>query len=221
MDNYVITIARGFGSGGKQVGLELSRDLGIPCYESQILALASEYSGLSKRWFVKADEKLPLPYSFLPKLKSTPSTDHLLTPQDRKFTSAKNLFNIQIKIIRELAETESCIIVGKCANYFLRDLNNVISVYIEAPRAYCLANIMKKLDATEEEAHRLITETDKYRAAYFKYYTKGRLWTDPVLYDMTLNSERVGVEKCVELIKAYIKIKFAENTLPEQGPLGT
>jgi len=209
MDNYVITIARGFGSGGKQVGLALSRDLGIPCYESQILALASEYSGLNKRWFVKADEKLPLPYSFLPKLKSTPSTDHLITPQDRKFTSAKNLFNIQTKIIRELAEKESCIIIGKCANYLLRDLNNVISVYIEAPRAYCLANIMKKFNATEEEAHRLITETDKYRAAYFRYYTRGRVWTDPVLYDMTLNSERVGVDKCVELIKAYIKIKFA------------
>jgi len=209
MNNYVITIARGFGSGGKQVGLALSRDLGIHCYESQILTLASEYSGINKSKFVKVDEKLPLPFSFLPRLKDTPSTDHIMTPQDKKFTSAKNLFNIQTKIIRELAEKESCIIIGKCANYVLRDLNNVISVYIEAPRAYCLANVMEKMDATEEEAHRLITETDRYRAAYFKYYTRGRVWTDPVLYDMTLNSERVGIEKCVELIKEYIKIKFS------------
>jgi len=210
MKNYVITIARGFGSGGKQVGLALSRDLGIPCYESQILALASEYSGINKSRFVKVDEKLPLPFSFLPRLKDTPSTDHIMTPQDKRFTSAKNLFNIQTKIIRELAEKESCIIIGKCANYVLRDFNNVISVYIEAPRAYCLANVMEKMDATEEEAHRLITETDRYRAAYFKYYTRGRNWTDPVLYDMTLNTDRVGIEKCVELIKAYIKIKFSE-----------
>jgi hypothetical protein len=210
MDNFVITIARGFGSGGKQVGLMLSHDLGIPCYESQILALASEYSGINKTRFVKVDEKLPLTFSFLPKLKSTPSTDHIMTPQEKRFTSAKNLFNIQTKIIRELAEKESCIIIGKCANYILRDLNNVISVYIEAPRAYCLANVMDKMDATEEEAHRLITETDRYRAAYFKYYTRGRTWTDPVLYDMTLNSERVGIDKCVKLIKEYIKIKFAE-----------
>jgi len=208
MDNFVITIARGFGSGGKQIGLALSRDLGIPCYESQILALASEYSGINKKWFVKADEKLPLPITFLPKLKSAANIDHLMTPQDRKFTSANNLFNIQTKIIRELAEKESCIIIGKCANYILRDRSNVISVYVEAPRAYCLANVMEKLDATDEEAHRLITETDKYRAAYFKYYTRGRNWTDPVLYDMTLNSERVGIDKCVELIKAYIPIKF-------------
>jgi hypothetical protein len=209
MNNYVITIARGFGSGGKQVGLELSRDLGIYCYESQILTLASEYSGINKSKFVKVDEKLPLPFSFLPRLKDTPSTDHIMTPQDKRFTSAKNLFNIQTKIIRELAEKESCIIIGKCANYVLRDFKNVISVYIEAPRAYCLANVMEKLDATEEEAHRLITETDRYRAAYFKYYTRGRVWTDPVLYDMTLNSERVGIQKCVQLIKEYIKIKFS------------
>ena len=209
MNNYVITIARGFGSGGKQVGLALSRDLGIPCFESQILTLASEYSGINKNRFVKVDEKLPLPFSFLPRLKDTPNTDHIVTPQDRKFTSAKNLFNIQTKIIRELAEKESCIIIGKCANYVLRDLNNVISVYIEAPRAYCLKNIMDKMGATEEEAHRLISETDRYRAAYFKYYTKGRTWTDPVLYDMTLNSERIGIKKCVELIKEYIKIKFS------------
>jgi len=207
MDNYVITIARGFGSGGKQVGLALSRDLGIPCYESQILALASEYSGLNEKYFVKVDEKLPI--TFLHKLKASDNIDHIMTPQDRKFTSANNLFNIQKKIIRELAEKESCIIIGKCANYILRDLENVVSVYIEAPRAYCLANVMKKLDATEEEAHRLITATDKYRAAYFKYYTKGRVWTDPVLYDMTLNSERVGIDKCVELIKEYKKIKFS------------
>jgi len=210
MNNYVITIARGFGSGGKQVGLALSRDLGIPCYESQILALASEYSGINQNKFVKVDEKLPLPLSFLPKLKGAPNTDHLMTPQDKKFVSAKNLFNIQTKIIRELAEKESCIIIGKCANFILRDLKNVISVYIEAPRAYCLANVMEKMDATEEEANRLITETDKYRAAYFKYYTRGRVWTDPVLYDMTLNSERVGIEKCVKLIKEYINIKFSD-----------
>jgi cytidylate kinase len=206
MDNYVITIARGFGSGGKQIGLALSKDLGIPCYESQILALAAEYSGINKKMFVKVDEKLP--FSFLPRLKSTPNTDHIVMPTDSKFFAANNLFNIQTKIIRELAEKESCIIIGKCANYLLRDLKNVISVYIEAPRAYCVKNVMEKLDVPEFEAHRIIKDTDRYRAAYFKYYTGGRIWTDPVLYDMTLNSERVGAEKCVELIKNYIKIKF-------------
>jgi cytidylate kinase len=215
MNTYVITIARGFGSGGKQIGLALSKDLGIPCYESQILALASEYSGINKKMFVKVDEKLP--FSFLYKLKAAPNKDDIVMPTDKKFFAANNLFRIQTKIIRELAEKESCIIIGKCANYVLRDMPNIISVYIEAPRAYCVKNVMDKLDVPEFEAHRLIKDTDRYRAAYFKHYTGGRTWTDPVLYDMTLNSERVGRDKCVELIKEYIKIKFPKKSLRPEG----
>jgi cytidylate kinase len=208
MNNYVITIARGFGSGGKQIGLTLSRELKIPCYESQILSMASEYSGISIKKFAQADEKLK-GSGFLQGLKATPNTDHIVSPSERKFISDDNLFSIQTRIIRELAKNESCIIIGKCANYILRDLNNVISVYIEAPRAYCLLRVMEKLGVTEDEAHKLIAKTDKYRADYFHHYTGGRVWTDPVLYDITLNSERVGNDKCVKLIKEYIKIKFA------------
>jgi cytidylate kinase len=206
MSHYVITIARGFGSGGKQIGLALSRELGIPCYESQILSLASEYSGISKDKFVQADEKLR--GGLLQKLKSAPNIDHILTPSDKKFVSDDNLFSIQTNIIRLLVLNESCIIIGKCANYVLRDFNNIISVYIEAPRASCLASVTEKFGISEEEAHELIEKTDKYRAEYFRYYTGGRIWTDPVLYDMTLNSYRIGREKCVELIKEYVKIKF-------------
>jgi len=211
MSNYVITIARGFGSGGKQVGISLSEKLGIPCYESQILALASEYSGIDKKKFVNVDEKLP--GGALQKLKSAKNVDHIMTPTDKKFFSADNLFKIQEKIIIELAQNESCVIIGKCANWLLRDFKNVISVYIEAPRAFCLANVMYKLDATEEEARRLIVETDKYRADYFKHYTKGRVWTDPVLYDMTLNSQRIGPDNCVKLIMDYVKIKFPDISI--------
>jgi cytidylate kinase len=208
MDNYIITIARGFGSGGKQIALELSRELNIPCYESQILSMASEFSGISIKKFVQVDEKLR-GAGFLQGLKAAPNVDHIVSPSDKKFVSDNNLFSIQTRIIRELAGKESCVIIGKCANYILRDLNNVMSVYIEAPRAYCLRKVMDKLGVTEEEAHKLIAKTDKYRADYFHHYTGGRVWTDPVLYDMTLNSERVGNEKCVQLIKAYAKIKFA------------
>jgi cytidylate kinase len=208
MNNYVITIARGFGSGGKQIGLELSRELKIPCYESQILSMASEYSGISIKKFGQVDEKLRGP-GFLQGLKSSPNTDDVVSPSEKKFISDNNLFTIQTRIIRELADRESCIIIGKCANYILRDRNNVISVYIEAPRAYCLRRVMEKLGVSEDEAHKLIAKTDKYRADYFHHYTGGRVWTDPVLYDLTLNSERIGSAQCVKLIKEYIKIKFA------------
>jgi cytidylate kinase len=208
-NNYVITIARGFGSGGKQVGLALSRELGIPCYESQILSMASDYSGISKDRFALVDEKLR-GMNLLQRLRAAPNIDHVVTPAEKKFISDDNLFSIQTKVIRELAAKESCVIIGKCANYILRDAHNVVSVYIEAPRAHCLKNIMEKLGVAEEEAHALIAKTDKYRADYFRYYTGGRVWTDPVLYDMTLNSERIGREKCVALIKSYVRIKFGE-----------
>jgi cytidylate kinase len=207
MQNYVVTIARGFGSGGKQVGLALAERLGIPCYWSQILSMASDVSGISKESFTLVDEKLR-GASLIKRLKSAPNTDRVVAPSDKKFVSDDNLFSIQAQVIKELAKTESCVILGKCANYILRDYDNVASVYIEAPRKACLKSVMDKLGVTEEEGNRLIAKTDKYRADYFKYYTGGRSWTDPVLYDMTLNSDRVGRDKCVDVIADYLKIKL-------------
>lgn len=218
VQNFVITLARGFGSGGKQIGLLLSQAFGIPCYESQILSMASEYSGISKEKFAMVDEKLQGSW-LIKKLKDAPNIDHIVMPSDKKFVSDDNLFSIQTKVIRELAATESCIIIGKCANFILRDLPNVLSVYVEAPRAYCLKRIMEKLGVTEKEAHALISKTDKYRADYFKYYTGGRTWTDPVLYDITLNTDRLGLDKCVSLIQELVRIKFAlpsdERPMPD------
>ena len=134
MDNYVITIARGFGSGGKQIGLDLSKRLGIPCYESQILNMASNYSGINKDLFFQVDEKLR-GYHLIKRLMKAPASDDIVEPTERSFISDVNLYNIQAKIIRELGKNQSCIIIGKCANHLLRDYDNVVSVYIEAPRA--------------------------------------------------------------------------------------
>lgn len=95
----------------------------------------------------------------------------------------------------------------------LRDCDNVISIYIEAPRAACVDSIMDKLGVTEPEAHKLIEKTDKYRADYYKYYTQGGYWTNPVNYDMTLNSARIGREKCVDVIVDYMNIKWERRGL--------
>jgi len=205
VDNYIITIARGFGSGGKRIGVDLGLELGIPCYESQILSMASEYSGINKDRFVEVDERLR---SFTSKLKLAPTTNFVLEPTDRNFVSDDNLFNIQVAIMEQLAHTESCIIVGKCANWVLRHYRNVLSVYIEAPRDVCVRSVMERLGVGLDEANRLIERTDRYRADYFKHYTKGRDWTDPVLYDMTLNSGRIAAEDCVELIAHYARRRF-------------
>ena len=216
MDNFVITIARGFGSGGKQIGLALSKQLGIACYESQILSMASNYSGINKDLFFQVDEKLR-GYHLIKRLMKSANKDDIVEPTDKSFISDVNLYNIQAKIIKELAKQQSCIIIGKCANHLLRDYENTVSVYIEAPRAFCVKNVIERLGVTEEEAHRMIYQTDRYRADYYKYYTGGETWTNPVLYDMTLNSDRMGMDKCTELIIQYLKIKLGEDILDKKG----
>lgn len=202
----MITIARGFGSGGRRIGQMLGAELGIPCYESQILSRASEYSGLNRSLFIEVDEKLK-GRGFLSKLKLAPSHDDVLEPTEKRFVSDDNLFNIQVAIMKELALTESCIIVGKAANWILRTYPNVISAYIEAPREDCLRTVRARLGVSEAEAEQMIEKTDRYRADYFKHYTKGRIWTDPVLYDITLNSAKVGYENSVALIKEYARLR--------------
>ena len=134
--------------------------------------------------------------------------NYIAQPEDADFISDDVLFHLQMQIIRHLAETQSCIIIGKCADFVLRDYTNVISVYIEAPRRYCLRSVKEKLNVTDSKAAKMIEKTDKYRAEYYKYYTGGNYWTNPVNYDLTLNSERVGRERCVDIIENYVKMKF-------------
>lgn len=204
---YVITIARGFGSGGKEISLKLAKKLGIPCYYSQILQMASDYSGINKDYFIRADEKLT-ESPIVRMLNKTPNRDRIVEPTEKDFTSDVNLYNIQSMIIKELAKTQSCVIIGKCANDILKDYENVVSVYIEAPRAFCAARVMQDFGCTREEADHMIHHTDKYRSDYYKYYTGGKTWTDPVAYDMTLNSARVTPDGCVDTIISYTERKL-------------
>ena len=202
---FVITIARGFGSGGKEIGHAVAKKLGINCYEHSILTLASQMSGLDRSHFAKADEKILKP-SFIHSIKETFSPE-----PEAHFVSNDELFSYEAQIMRGLASSESCVIVGKAADYVLRDLDNVFSFYIEAPRSFCLENVMRKMDVTEEEANELITKTDKTRAEFYKYVTKGNYWTNPVNYDMTLNSAKIGKDKCVEVIANYVRMMTEEQ----------
>lgn len=206
MENIVITIARGFGSGGKEIGSLLAERLNIPCYESRILTLASQLSGLDEELFSEVNEKIrgnkfSRLLSGLPRAK-TPK------PADASFVSDERLFEFQKQIITNLAKSESCVIVGKCADWILKDYDNVISVYIEAPRAYCIKRIVEKMGVSEETAQKSIITTDKYRADYYKHYTEGNYWTNPINYDLTINSARVGIENAVDLLIHYIERKM-------------
>ena len=206
MGNYVVTFARGFGSGGKEIASKLAKELGIHCYENRILTLASQLSGLSEQLFKEVNEKIRTNGGFSSFMRGLPRARHYIA-RNEKFVSDDALFQYQKQIIENLAETESCVIVGKCADWILRGMENVVSVYIEAPRAFCLERTMKNMGVTKEVAAATITHTDKYRAYYYAHYTHGNYWTNPVNYDMTLNSERVGVENCVKVIKHYMQIK--------------
>ncbi len=205
--NYVITVARGFGSGGKEIAIKLAKELGIHSYENKILTLASQLSGLDETTFSEVNEKIRETGNFSTFLNMLPKTKQYLS-RNEKFVSDEKLFDYQRQIIENLAQTESCVIVGKCADWILRGNPNVISVYIEAPRAFCLERTMKHMKVDRAVANQTITATDKFRAEYYACYTHGQYWTNPVNYDLTLNSERVGIDNCVAVIKDYVKIKL-------------
>lgn len=205
MSNYVITIARQYGSGGRTIGAMLSEKLGIPYYDRDLLKLASEESGINEALFANADEKVKGTNLF--KAAKKVYGGELIPPESDDFTSNDNLFNYQAKIIRELAATESCIIIGRCADFVLKDEENVLSVFIHAPKEYCLKQAGKKLNMTERELEKFIQKTDKYRADYYRYHT-GREWTDARNYDLCLDSSKLGYERCVQEIMAYRNVRM-------------
>ena len=208
MKKVVITIARQYGSGGKTIGEMLAKELGIPYYDKDLMRLASEDSGINEALFVKADEKVKNTRLF--KIARNTYHGELISPESDDFVSNDNLFNYQAKIIKQLAKEESCVIIGRCADYILQDYDNVLSVFVHAPREFCMEQAKKKLSMSDKEIERYIAKTDKRRADYYEYHT-GRSWTDARNYDLCLDSSKLGFERCVEEIKAYMKVRFEEE----------
>ena len=192
MNNVVITIARQYGSGGRTIGEMLAKKLNVHYYDKELMKLASDDSGINEALFVNADEKVKNTSLF--HIAKKEYHGELIPPESDDFTSTDNLFNYQAKIIRDLAKEESCVIIGRCADYVLKDYPNVLSVFIHAPK----------------ELERFINKTDKHRAEYYKYHT-GREWTDARNYDLCLDSSKLGYERCVDEIISYMKIRFPEN----------
>lgn len=208
MKNVVITISRQYGSGGRTVGEMLAKKLEIPYYDKELLKLASEESGINEALFANADERVK--NSKLFRIAKSAYNGELITPDSDDFTSNDNLFNYQARIIRKLAEEESCVIMGRCADYVLKDYPNVISVFVHAPKEYCMEQAAKKHSMSERELERFIEKTDKQRAEYYRYHT-GREWTDARNYDLCLDSSKLGYDRCVNEIIAYRDVRFAND----------
>ncbi|MDO5338070.1 MAG: cytidylate kinase-like family protein [Eubacteriales bacterium] len=210
MSNFVITIARQYGSGGRTIGQMFADKMGISFYDKDIIRRTSDESGVNIQLFHKVDENSTglKTGGFLSKAKGL-YTGNVISPSSRDFTSDDNLFNLQAQTIKHLAEEEACVIIGRCSNYILRDYPHVLSVFIHASMDYRLEKAAGKLSMTEKEIVKFLQKDDKRKEDFSMRYT-GKRWTDATGYDLCLDSSKLGYDKCVEEIEAYLKIRFPE-----------
>ena len=209
MDNtiskkFIVTIARGYGSGGRTIGKMLADRLGVKFYDKDLIRMASDVSGINESLFGQSDEKTKSGVFGKPGVYK----GEVIAPGKSGFISEENLFNYQAMVIKQIAGEGSCVIVGRCADYVLRDDPSVVRVFIYADEGACIKNAADVKGITDRrEALKTIASTDKERAAYYKAHT-GRDWIDARNYDLCLNSGNLGFDKCVEIITNFIGIKL-------------
>ena len=206
-DKLVITIERQYGSGGLVVGKLLSKELGIPYYDDEILSMTAERSAVGEQYFRLADERAGNNL-----LRRIVGAIHGGLPGQPKIegdvTSPDNLFKFQSEVIRELAEQESCIIIGRCADYILdaAGKEDLIKIFVYADTATCIRRTMEVDGITDtKEALNKLTRITKQRREYHKYFT-GKEWEDLDNYDLPINASRLEFDQIVELIKTYIRM---------------
>lgn len=193
------------GSGGRTIGKMLSEALGIKYYDKDLIKLASEDSGINEAFFGRVDEKLKS--SFIKR--GGVYKGGVIDPSSKEFTSDQNLFNFQAKIIKELADKEPAVIVGRCADFILRDREDVIKLFIFCDEKTAVHNVIEAYGGSEKDAKKLIEKTDKTRSEYYSHYT-GRDWKNAMNYNICLDTSRLSYETCVEIIKGYINIVTKE-----------
>lgn len=197
MNKRILTIGRQLGSGGRMLGEKLAERLGISFYDRKLLELVSERSGIPKPELEKQEEKAanPLLYPF----------PHTYTNIAGYGNSTNDiLFNYQAELIQDIAEKEDCVIVGRCADFVLRNHPGRKSVFVYAPLDARVSRIQKRHCATSEEALQLIKKTDKQRRTYYSYYTD-RKWGDPNGYDLMLNSSSFDEETILQILFKVFK----------------
>ena len=201
MEKFVITIGREYGSGGRGIAHRLADALGIRYYDKELIRMASEDSGISEALFNLTDEKLE--DKFLRKHGIAKGT-LVSQPQPDRLTK-EELFQFQSEIIRRLADMdESCIIIGRCGQYILRDRTDLVRIFIHADKDYCIEKLMGRYGISREEAARLREKTDAGRAAYHQHYT-GTEWLDVRNYDLALDTSRLSQDECIRIVSEYIK----------------
>ena len=186
--NRIITISREFGSGGRTIGKKVAEKLGIPCYDSELIEKLAQESGFTKDYIKEAGEYTP--GGFL----ASAFSSRAFGP-----TNEDILWELQCKIITELAEKESCVIVGRCADYILQDKADCLKVFIHADMDFRAERIVKVYGEREESPEQRLRDKDKRRAAYHRFYTNMK-WGYAENYHLTLDSGVLGIDKCVDII---------------------
>lgn len=198
MANKIYTIGREFGSGGREVGEKLAAKLGIKLYDKELLQQAAKDSGFCEEIFENHDEKPT--NSFLYSLvMDTYSVSGYSAAPFLDMPLNHKVFLAQFETIKKIAEKESCVIVGRCADYALSDNPNCINVFIHADLDVRIKNVSRNLNITENKARDIINKTDKQRASYYNYYTSKK-WGDSKSYNLSLDAGKLGTDNCVEMI---------------------
>lgn len=187
----IINIGRQFGGGGLGVANELGRKLGIPVYDKELIAKAAQDSGFSKAIFETSDEKK--------RFFSLSSIFANRFGETENYMSDRGLFKMQSETIRKIAEQGPAIIVGRCSDYILRDMENTFNVFLTSPLEVRAARIAERSGVSLEEAEKIAEEKDRKRSDYYNYYTFGN-WGHASTYDLCLDSSLLGIEGTADFI---------------------
>ena len=201
-EKYVITFARQFGSGGHEVAKTTAEILGIPFYDKELIAIAAKESGLSEHLFDGLDEKPTnsFLYSLVMGVQSGTST----YCRYGDVMGSDNIFRIQAQVIRQIADKEPCVIVGRCADYILQEYENLVSVFVHANIEQRIERIMKRYDLKEKNAEDYINKTDKRRNSFYNFYTN-RVWGSVDNYNLAIDTAQIGIKNAAEIIAEYVK----------------
>ncbi|MDE5730276.1 MAG: cytidylate kinase-like family protein [Alistipes sp.] len=204
---FVINIGREVGSGGKAVGEIVARRLGAALYDKELIALAAERSGLCPECFERTDERpsRSLFAALVGYLRAPFAGDDGAAAASP--LSGEALFQVQSDVIRGLAARESCVFVGRCADYILRDHPRVLNVFISGARADRIRRVAERRGIAEREAEALIEREDARRAAYYNYYSCGR-WGQAATYHLCIDSSALGLEATADCIVAFAARKL-------------
>lgn len=197
----VITISRTYGSGGRVMGKALAEKLGFKFYDAELMRMLSDETGINEALFGESDEKLNKKYIGTSQDWRTDADP--LPPSDKKYVSEENLFKLQARMIRKLADEENCIIMGRCADAVLADREDVIRIFCYASRENCVKRTMEVCGLSEKDAEKRIDITDKFRQDYYHHFT-GKTIDDAENYDLCLNTESMSVDELSDFAFLYV-----------------